>query len=103
VGSAFTSFALPLQVYDIMHSPFAVGARGIASVVPTRAVCLLGGALADATDRRRLILFTTFGQATVSAALAAQAFARHRSRSETAREVTGPPASAADQTAPQET
>jgi MFS family permease len=75
VGSALTSFALPLQVYDITHSPFAVGALGIASVVPTLAVGLLGGALADATDRRKLILLTTFGQATVSAALAAQAFA----------------------------
>lgn len=75
VGSALTSFAVPLQVYDITHSPFAVGALGIASVVPTLAVGLLGGALADATDRRKLILLTTFGQATVSAALAAQAFA----------------------------
>jgi MFS family permease len=75
VGSAFTSFALPLQVYDITRSPFAVGAIGVATVVPTVVVGLLGGTLADATDRRRLILFTTFGQAAVSAVLAVQAFA----------------------------
>jgi MFS family permease len=36
-------------------------------------------------------------------ALALPSFARYRSRSQAAREVTGPPASAADQTAPQET
>ena len=75
VGSALTSFALPLQVYDITRSPFAVGAIGIASIVPTLAVGLLGGTIADATDRRKLVLITTFGQVAVSAALAAQAFA----------------------------
>lgn len=75
VGSALTGFALPLQVYDITRSPFAVGAIGIASMVPTLAVGLLGGTIADATDRRKLILLTTFGQVAVSAALAGQAFA----------------------------
>src|SRR5215469_975503 len=75
VGGALTMFALPLQVYDITGSPFAVGALGIVSLVPTLAVGLLGGALADATDRRTLVLLTTFGQTAISAVLAAQAFA----------------------------
>jgi MFS family permease len=75
VGGAFTMFALPLQIYDITRSPFAVGALGIVRLVPTLTVGLLGGALADATDRRKLILLTTFGQTAVSAVLAAQAFA----------------------------
>ena len=75
VGGAFTMFALPLQVYDITRSPFAVGALGIVSLVPTLAAGLLGGALADARDRRTLVLLTTFGQTAISAALAAQAFA----------------------------
>jgi MFS family permease len=75
VGSAMTSFAVPLQVYDITRSPFAVGAIGVASVVPTLTIGLLGGSLADATDRRKLVLAASSGMALVSAAFAAQAFA----------------------------
>jgi MFS family permease len=75
VGGALTMFALPLQIYDITRSPFAVGALGIVSLGPTLAVGLLGGTFADAMDRRKLVLLTTFGQAAVSAVLAAQAFA----------------------------
>jgi MFS family permease len=75
VGSAMTSFAVPLQVYDITHSPFAVGAIGVATVVPTLAIGLLGGSLADATDRRKLVLAASSGMAVVSAALAVQALA----------------------------
>jgi MFS family permease len=75
VGGALASFAIPLQVYDITRSPFAVGALGIASVVPTLVIGLLGGSLADALDRRTIVLAASLGMAAVSAALAAQAFA----------------------------
>ncbi|MBO0833184.1 MAG: MFS transporter, partial [Actinobacteria bacterium] len=75
VGSALTGFAVPLQVYDLTRSSFAVGALGIATVVPTLTVGLLGGSLADAVDRRKVVLLTTCGQAAISAALAAQALA----------------------------
>lgn len=75
VGGALTAFAVPLQVYDITRSPLAVGAIGMAEMVPTLAIGLLGGSLADAIDRRRLVLVTSGCQAAVSAALAAQAFA----------------------------
>jgi MFS family permease len=75
VGGALTMFALPLQIYDITRSPFAVGALGIVRLVPTLAIGMLGGALTDATDRRKLVLLTTFGHATLAAVLAAQAFA----------------------------
>jgi len=75
IGSALTGFAVPLQVYDITRSSFAVGAIGVATVVPTITIGMFGGSLADSVDRRRLVLGTTCGQAAVSAALAAQAFA----------------------------
>ena len=42
IGSALTSFAVPLQVYDLTHSSFAVGAIGAVTVVPVLAVGLLG-------------------------------------------------------------
>jgi MFS family permease len=75
VGGALTSFAVILQVYDLTHSPFAVGVLGVAQMVPTLAVGLLGGPVADAVDRRKLVLVTSSCLAVVSAALAAQAFA----------------------------
>jgi MFS family permease len=74
-GSALTGFAVMLQIYDLTHSPFAVGALGVAQVVPTLTVGLLCGPVVDALDRRKLVLVTTTCLALVSAALAAQAFA----------------------------
>ncbi|HEV2252724.1 MAG TPA: MFS transporter [Streptosporangiaceae bacterium] len=79
VGGALTTFAVPLQVYDVTRSPFAVGAIGLAQMVPTVTIGLLGGAIADAADRRKLVLVASGGSAAVSAGLAAQAFAGLRS------------------------
>jgi MFS family permease len=75
VGGALTMFAVPLQVYDSTRSPFAVGAVGLAQLVPTLTIGLAGGAIADAVDRRKLVLLTTVASAAVSGGLAAQAFA----------------------------
>jgi MFS family permease len=75
VGGSMTAFAVTLQVYEITHSPFAVGAIGIARMVPMLTIGMLGGSLADAVDRRKLILVTTTCLAATSAGLAAQAFA----------------------------
>ena len=75
VGSALTAFAVVLQVYDLTRSPFAVGLIGVAQVVPTLSVGLLGGPVTDAMDRRKLVLVTSSGLAVVSAMLAAAAFA----------------------------
>ena len=78
IGGSLTSFAVILQVWQLSHSSFAVGAIGVAQMVPTLAVGLLGGSLTDAADRRRLVLVTSTALAAVSAALAAQAFAGSR-------------------------
>ena len=75
VGSALTTFAVILQIYDLTRSPLAVGAIGVAEMVPALAVSLLGGPVIDTTDRRRLVLVTSGCLAVVPAALAAQAFA----------------------------
>ncbi len=75
VGTALTGFAVVLQVYDLTHSSLAVGAIGLAQMVPILTVGLLCGPVVDAIDRRGLVLVTTTGLALVSAALAAQAFA----------------------------
>jgi MFS family permease len=78
IGGSLTSFAVILQVWQLTQSSFAVGAIGVAQMVPTLAVGLLGGTLTDAADRRRLVLVTSTALAAVSAALAAQAFAGSR-------------------------
>jgi len=75
VGGALTAFAVMLQVYDLTHSSLAVGAIGVAQMVPTIAVGVLCGPVVDAIDRRKLVLVTSGCLALVSAALAAQAFA----------------------------
>jgi MFS family permease len=74
-GGAMTGFAVVLQVYELTHSTFDVGALGLARMIPTLTVGLLGGSLADATDRRKLVLVTSTCLAAVSAVLAIQAFA----------------------------
>jgi len=74
-GSALTAFAVVLQVYDLTRSPFAVGAVGVAQLVPTLTIGLAGGSVTDAADRRKLVLVATICLAAVSAAFAAQAFA----------------------------
>jgi MFS family permease len=75
VGGAMTGFAVMLQVYDLTRSSFAVGAIGLAQMVPTLTVGLLCGPVVDAIDRRKLALVTSTSLALVSAALAVQAFA----------------------------
>lgn len=75
VGGALTWFAVPLQVFQVTRSPFAVGLIGLAQMVPTLLIGLLGGSLADAVDRRRLVLIISCCLAVVAAALTVQAYA----------------------------
>ena len=72
-GSAMTSFAVTLQVYDLTRSPAAVGGLGVAMFVPLLLITLPGGTLADRVDRRRLVLAVAAGQMAVSAVLFALA------------------------------
>ncbi|MFJ8311048.1 MULTISPECIES: MFS transporter [unclassified Streptomyces] len=75
VGSRMTTFAVVLQVYQLTGSSAAVGAVGLATLVPTLVVGLIGGSLADALDRRKLVLVTGSSMAGVSLLFAVQAFA----------------------------
>jgi MFS family permease len=76
VGGAMTAFAVMLQVYDLTHSSLAVGAIGVAQMVPTLTVGLLCGPVVDAMDRRKLVLITSTCLALVSAALTVQGVCR---------------------------
>jgi MFS family permease len=75
VGTQVTAVAVLKQVYDLTLSPAAVGAVGLVGLVPLVVLGLYGGAVADAVDRRRLVLATTTGQVLLSAVLALHALA----------------------------
>ena len=75
IGTQVTAVAVPLQVYAQTRSAAAVGFVGVAGLLPLIVFGLYGGAVADAVDRRRLVLATTFAQAVLSSVLLAQAVA----------------------------
>jgi MFS family permease len=72
-GSAMTTFAVSLQVYDLTRSPAAVGGIGVAALIPMLVITVPGGTVADRVDRRRLALASTAASAALSAVLFALA------------------------------
>lgn len=68
-GSQFTLVAVFVQVKELTGSAAAVGATGLAYVVGLVAGTLAGGAILDAWDRRRLLMFAQVGLAAGSAIL----------------------------------
>ena len=73
LGSMVTYVAIPYQAYQISHSSLIVGLVSAAALVPLLAMALIGGAFADAIDRRRLVLITEVAFAGASALLVANA------------------------------
>lgn len=76
-GNMITGVAIPYQAYVITHSPLAVGLFGLVQLVPLLTLAFLGGALADAVDRRRLVQLTELALALLSAALLVNALLPH--------------------------
>ena len=60
-GTLITSVAVPYQVYELSHSVLLVGMLGLAELAAILIFALLGGALADAADRRLMVLLTEGG------------------------------------------
>ncbi|HEV7188176.1 MAG TPA: MFS transporter [Blastococcus sp.] len=73
LGQQMTLVAVPFQVYELTRSSLLVGVTSIVALVPLIVFGLLGGAIADAMDRRKLMLITSSGAAVTSALLALQA------------------------------
>ncbi len=69
VGRMITSVVLPYQVYVLTGDLLMLGALSLVQLVPILIFALGGGAVADAVDRRRLLLVTQVGLAATSAAL----------------------------------
>lgn len=73
VGQQMTLVAVPFQVYALTGSSLLVGVTSLVALVPLIVFGLVGGAIADSMDRRRLMLVTGAGSAVTSALLAVQA------------------------------
>src|ERR1700677_4720675 len=56
LGAQLTPVAVPFQVYILTRSSLDVGLVSLATVLPLIAGALLGGSLADAADRRKILL-----------------------------------------------
>lgn len=57
-GSMITYVAIPYQLYRLTGSSLLVGLLGIVELAPLLVTAFVGGALADALDRRRMVLLT---------------------------------------------
>ncbi len=69
VGSVLTAVAVQQQIFDITGDSAWVGVASLVALVPLVAFGLLGGAIADTYDRRKLLLVTSVGIALTSVGL----------------------------------
>ncbi len=76
-GTMITYVAVPYQVYRLTHSSLAVGLLGVTELVPLLLFAFIGGALADAHDRRRMVQLTELSLAAMSGLLALNALLPH--------------------------
>jgi MFS family permease len=60
-GNMITVVAIPYQVYQLTHSVLLVGLLGLAELTALIVFAMLGGALADAADRRKMVLISEAG------------------------------------------
>jgi MFS family permease len=70
IGNQMTRIVLPYQVYILTHSTLAIAALTAVQLVPLLVLTLGAGSLADAVDRRKLLLVTHVLMAFTSLALA---------------------------------
>jgi MFS family permease len=77
VGRQFTVVAASYEVYQLTHSTVMVGLLSLGQLLPLLAFSLIGGSLADALDRRRLLLGIQVFMAATSVGLAVNASLSH--------------------------
>jgi MFS family permease len=76
-GTMMTAVAVPYQAYALTHSPLAVGLFGLVQLVPLLLLAFVGGALADALDRRWMVRITELSLALLSGTLMLNALLPH--------------------------
>ena len=70
LGRQVTVVALPFELWQLTHSSLSIGLLALVQLVPILIFSLGGGAVADAVDRRRLLIVTQLLLAATSLALA---------------------------------
>ncbi len=68
-GSMMSFVVVPIQMYQLTGSNLMVGLIGVAEFVPMFTLAFVGGALADAVDRRKMLRLTEIGQTVTTAIL----------------------------------
>jgi MFS family permease len=58
LGSEIAAVAAPYQLYQLTHSTLQVGLLSLCELFPLLTLTIVGGAIADAFDRRRMLLVT---------------------------------------------
>jgi MFS family permease len=76
-GSEMTYVAVPYQAYRLTGSTAIVGLIALVELAPLLLSAVLGGAFADAVDRRRMVLLTQLGLAGSSGVLVFNALLPH--------------------------
>src|SRR5580700_7153559 len=77
LGSQLTLVAVSYQVYSLTHSTLMVGLISLVQLGPLLAGALWGGTLADAMDRRKVLVLTQVAMATAVGGLVANASLPH--------------------------
>jgi MFS family permease len=72
-GDEIVATVVPFQVYALTHSTLAVGMLGLCQLVPVFVFPIVGGAVADAVERRRLVIVMHAFLAVLSALMAVNA------------------------------
>lgn len=73
IGRQVTVVAVPYQVFVLTESTLAVGSLGLVQFAPLMLSSLVGGAIADAVDRRKLLVVSQLLLAATGVGLAANA------------------------------
>jgi MFS family permease len=77
LGSQLTLVAVSFQAYALTRSTLIVGLIGLAQLVPLLAGALWGGTLADAMDRKKVLVLTQLAMATGVGGLVVNASLAH--------------------------
>ena len=79
-GSEIAAVAAPFQLYQLTHSTLQVGLLSLCELFPLLTLTIVGGAIADAVDKRKLLLVTEVLLAVVALGFAFNALARPAAR-----------------------
>ena len=77
IGSQLAVVAIAIEVYDLTKSSLDVGLISLVQLLPALVGSIVGGAIADAIDRRKLLICTGVSMSACAAGLAINAGSRH--------------------------